>query len=139
MKRNLVIAALMVCVGVLAVAQLRAQDSKKERVFELRTYTAAEGKMEDMQARFRDHTCKLFEKHGMELVGFWTPVDGEKAKNTLIYVLAFPDAESAKKSWDGFRKDPEWIKARDASEKNGKIVAKVESVYMKPTDYSKMK
>ena len=137
--KNTMIAALMVCVGMLAVVQLRAQDSRKERVFELRTYTAVEGKMEDMQARFRDHTCKLFEKHGMELVGFWTPAEGDKAKNTLIYVLAFPDREAAKKSWDGFRNDPEWHKARDASEKNGKIVAKVESVYMKPTDYSKMK
>jgi hypothetical protein len=137
--KNALMAALVVCVGMLAVAQLRAQDSRKERVFELRTYTAVEGKMEDMQARFRDHTCKLFEKHGMELVGFWTPAEGDKAKNTLIYVLAFPDREAAKKSWDGFRNDPEWHKARDASEKNGKIVAKVESVYMKPTDYSKMK
>lgn len=139
MKRNLVIAALMVCVGLLAVAQLRGQESKKERVFELRTYTAVEGKMEDMQARFRNHTCKLFEKHGMELIGFWTPADGEKAKNTLIYILAYPDREAAKKSWEGFRTDPAWIKARDESEKNGKIVAKVESVYIKPTDYSAMK
>ena len=75
----------------------------------------------------------------LELVGFWTPVDPGKSKNTLIYVLAYPDREAAKKSWAAFGKDPEWIKARTASEKNGKLVTKVESVYMKPTDYSLMK
>lgn len=110
-----------------------------ERVFEMRIYTAAEGKFDAMHARFRDHTSRLFRKHGMEIVAYWVPLDGDKARNTLIYVLAYPDRESARRSWEAFSKDPEWQKARAESEKDGKLVAKVESIYMRPTDYSPMK
>jgi hypothetical protein len=109
------------------------------RVFEIRTYTANEGKLNDLQARFRNHTTKLFKKHGMTNVGYWVPQDAPLSENTLIYVLAYPSREAAKKSWDGFRNDPEWHKARDASEVNGKLVSKVESVFMTPADYSPMK
>lgn len=109
------------------------------RVFELRTYTTHEGKLEALQTRFRDHTTKLFAKHGMTNVGYWTPAEGPLAQNTLIYILAYPSREAAKKSWDDFRNDPEWKKVREASEANGKIVSRVDSVYMGPTDYSPMK
>ena len=109
------------------------------RVFELRTYTTHEGKLEALQTRFRDHTTKLFAKHGMTNVGYWTPAEGPLAQNTLIYILAYPSREAAKKSWDDFRNDPEWKKAREASEANGKIVSRVDSVYLGPTDYSPMK
>ncbi len=109
------------------------------RVFELRTYTTHEGKLEALQTRFRDHTTKLFAKHGMTNIGYWTPAEGPLAQNTLIYILAYPSREAAKKSWDDFRNDPEWKKAREASEANGKIVSRVDSVYMGPTDYSPMK
>ena len=102
-------------------------------VYELRTYTTHPGRLPALNKRFREHTTKLFEKHGMTNVMYWTPVDKEE---TLIYVLKHESPEAAKKSWEGFRSDPEWIKARDASEKDGKIVLKVESVYMKTTDYS---
>lgn len=114
--------------------------AKDSRCFEMRTYYAAPGKFEALNARFRDHTCALFKKHGMEIVGFWIPTDKDKgADNTLVYLLAYKSREAAKQSWDGFRNDPEWQKARDASEVNGKLTAKVESVYLTATDYSPMK
>lgn len=108
------------------------------RVYELRTYYAAPGKAEAMHARFRNHTCKLFEKHGITLIGFWTPTDPSK-KDQLVYMLAFPSMEAAKKSWQAFRDDPAWVAAKTASEKDGKLVDKIESVYLNPTDYSPIK
>jgi len=109
------------------------------RVFEIRTYTANEGKLEALHARFRNHTTRIFEKHGMKNVGYWSPQDAPLSQNTLIYILSYPSREAAKQSWDAFRKDPEWQKARSESEAQGAIVAKVESVFMDPTDYSPMK
>lgn len=109
------------------------------KVFELRTYTTYEGKLPNLLARFQDHTIQLFEKHGMKNIGYWVPTDEPRSKNTLIYLLEHKSREAAKKSWDGFRNDPEWIKVRDASEANGKINEKVESVYMEATDFSKLK
>jgi hypothetical protein len=117
-------------------AQNSAADKNKQRVFELRTYTTEPGKLDALHARFRNHTTKLFEKHGMTNVGYWTPTDEPRSKDTLIYVLAHESRAAAEKSWQAFRTDPEWIKARDESEKPGPIVRKVESVYMNPTDYS---
>jgi len=104
-------------------------------VYELRIYTVHPGKMPDMLARFRDHTCKLFEKHGMENIGYWLPVKEEEA-HKLHYVVKHASREAAKASWTAFVNDPEWIKVRDASEANGKIVAKVDSIYLAATDYS---
>jgi hypothetical protein len=109
------------------------------RFFELRTYTAAEGKLEALHARFRDHTNALFVKHGITLIGFWTPADEPRSKNTLIYILAYPDRESREKSWKEFQDDPDWKAAKAESEKNGKLVDHVDSVFMNPTDYSPIK
>jgi hypothetical protein len=109
------------------------------RVFEMRTYYAHPGKMQALHERFRQHTCKLFEKHGMTLIGFWSPLDAKQADEKMVYILAYPSKEAAAKSWDAFRNDPDWKKARDASEVNGPLVAKVESLYMNPTDYSAIK
>lgn len=109
------------------------------RVFEMRTYTALEGRLDALQARFRTHTTKLFQKHGMTNIGYWTPADGPQSKNTLVYILAHADREAAKKSWAAFSADPEWVKARTESEAAGKIVDKVESVFLNPTDFSPMK
>jgi hypothetical protein len=109
---------------------------KPPRFFELRIYTTHEGKLEALHKRFREHTNRLFQKHGMELVGYWTPVDGPEAKNTLIYVLAYPSREARDKAWAAFQADPQWIKARDESHKDGVIVSKVESKFMDSTDYS---
>lgn len=106
------------------------------RVFELRTYVTHEGRLDALHARFRDHTMRLFERHGMTNVGYWVPTDGEGASNTLIYLLAYPDRESARAAWAAFQADPEWQAARAASEEDGPIVARVESVFLEPTDYS---
>jgi len=92
-----------------------------------------------LQARFRDHTCKLFEKHGMTIIGFWNPVDPQSADAKLIYLLAFPSRDAARKSWSAFMQDPEWKQAREASEKGGRLVNRVESVFLNPTDYSPLK
>jgi predicted GIY-YIG superfamily endonuclease len=108
----------------------------KNRVFELRTYTTNEGKLPDLQKRFREHTVDIFKRHGMTNVAYFTPQD---KPNTLIYILAHDSREAAKKSWDEFRNDPEWKKVSAASDENGKIVSKTESVFMDPTDYSPMK
>lgn len=116
-----------------------ATAAAKNRVYELRTYYTNEGKLPDLQARFRNHTMKLFEKHGMKNVGYWTPQDAPASANTLIYIISHESRDAAKKSWAAFVADPEWKKVRDASEANGKIVSKVESVYMDATDYSQMK
>ncbi len=110
-----------------------------QRVFELRTYHANPGKMTALHARFRDHTCALFKKHGIEVVGFWVPTDPKQAEQTLVYILAYPSREAADKSWAGFRDDPAWKEAKAASEKDGVLVGKVESVYLNPTDYSPVK
>jgi hypothetical protein len=126
-------------VGGLVTTGARAADAPKERVFEMRTYHTFDGKLDALHARFREHTNKLFVKHGMELVGYWTPTDGDAAKNTLVYILAYPSREAREKSWKAFSADPEWKAVREASEKDGKIVAKVDSVFLKPTDYSPIK
>jgi hypothetical protein len=110
------------------------------RCFEMRTYTAMPGKLEALHARFRDHTNKLFVKHGMTLIGYWVPRDKDKgADNTLVYLLAFPDCAARDKAFKEFVADPAWISARDASEVNGKLLEKIESVLMNATDYSPIK
>lgn len=116
-----------------------ASPAAANRVFEMRTYYTNEGKLPDLQARFRNHTTKLFEKHGMKNVGYWVPQDAPASANTLIYIISHESRDAAKKSWDAFRNDPQWKDVAKASEANGKIVSKVESVYMDPTDYSRIK
>lgn len=113
--------------------------AQSKRVFELRTYTTNEGKLEALQARFRNHTMKIFERHGMTNVGYWIPQDAPHSGNTLIYIISHASREAAKKNWEAFRADPEWQKVQKESEANGKIVAKVESVFMDATDYSPLK
>jgi len=109
------------------------------RVFELRTYTAPEGKLPDLQKRFRDHTLRIFQKHGMTNIGYWTPQDEPRSQNTLIYIIAHPSREAAKASWAAFAADPEWKKVSAESQVNGRIVEKVESVFLNATDYSPLK
>ena len=119
-----------------AAAKSPAGSSGKERFFEMRTYYANDGKMDALNARFRDHTNKLFQKHGIDLVGYWQPVD---KKDVLVYILAYPSREAREKSWKAFSADPDWQAAKKKSEENGGLVGKVESVYMTPTDYSPIK
>ncbi len=134
--------AALLAAGFLTVVATRSQgtSTSKDRVFEMRTYHTHEGRLPALNKRFSEHTCELFKKHGMELIGFWTPIDEKDGKNDkLVYILAYPSREAAAASWKAFGSDPDWIKARDASEKDGKIVKKVESVYLNPTDYSLIK
>lgn len=135
--RSLILAIALTTVSLMN--QVQAED-KPARVFEMRTYYTAPGKMTDLHARFRDHTCGLFKKHGMELIGFWEPVDEKSGKGEkMVYILAYPSREAAAASWKAFGADPEWQKARTESEKNGKIVTKVESVFLNGLDYSAIK
>lgn len=132
--------AVLVTLGLVAaghVTPVEAADS--ERVYELRTYTTAPGKLNALKARFRDHTVALFEKHGMTNVGYWVPTEAPASENTLVYVLAHKSREAAAKSWDAFRNDPVWKAAYAASTADGKLVVKLESVYMKATDFSALK
>ncbi|MFN0112763.1 MAG: NIPSNAP family protein [Blastocatellia bacterium] len=113
---------------------------KDGKCYEIRTYVAAPGKLEDLHKRFRDHTIKLFKKHGMEVVGFWGPTDKEKgSENTLVYVMAYANRAARDAAWKAFATDPEWQKARAESEKNGKLTDKVEFVILGATDYSPVK
>ncbi|MGV3518024.1 NIPSNAP family protein [Luteitalea sp.] len=110
-----------------------------QKVYEMRTYYTHPGKLPDLQARFRNHTTKLFEKHGMTNIGYWVPQDEPGHSNTLIYIVAHTNREQAMKNWTAFGADPEWVKVRTASEVNGKIVEKVDRVFMDATDYSAIK
>lgn len=134
-QKILAASVLFVC----GIAVGRAVQPAPSKVYEMRTYTAAEGKFDAVNARFRDHTVKLFEKHGMKNIGYWTPMDGPTAGTTLIYILEHPSREAAAKNWKAFSADPEWQKAKAASEVNGRIVAKAESQFLTATEYSPIK
>ena len=125
----------LLAVALFGIMSLQAEN----RIYELRTYIYNDGKLENVLARFRNHTTKLFEKHGMHNIGYWVAADEPASKNTLIYVISHKNREAAKASWDAFRSDPEWLKVKGESEANGAIVDKVTSVFMTPTDFSKLK
>jgi hypothetical protein len=120
-----------VVLGLAAAASAAEQDT---RVFEMRTYWAPAGKLDAMNARFREHTLKLFEKHGMVSIGYWMPIDNPE--NKMIYLLAFPSREARDASWKTFFADPDWQAVRKQTEADGKIVERVESVLLSATDYS---
>ena len=126
----------IVC-GMLFVSTIgESAQADDNMVYELRTYTTNPGKLPALHDRFRNHTMKLFEKHGIKNVAYWTPADKE---DTLVYIVAHKDLESAKESWKAFSQDPAWQKAKSDSEKDGKIVVKVEKQFLNPTEYSPMK
>jgi hypothetical protein len=108
--------------------------AQETRFFEMRIYYAAPGKLDDLLTRFRAHTTALFEKHGIANIGYWLPLTN--SENKLIYLLAYPNREAREKSWKEFGADPEWQQVAKESEKNGKLVSKVESIYLQPTDFS---
>jgi hypothetical protein len=111
------------------------------RVFEIRTYTTPPGKLEALKARFRDHTIKVFDKYDMKSIGYWVPQDAPLKDNTLIYVLSHESREAAAKSWAAFRADPDWVKAKTESEKDGTLTVPngVVSVFADPTEFSPIK
>jgi hypothetical protein len=114
-------------------------EAQGRKVFELRTYTSPDGRLGDLLARFRNDTLRIFEKHGMENVGYWVPTDAPAAGNTLIYVLAHDSRDAAAKSWAAFREDPEWRAVAERTQANGPIVSQVESVFLEATDFSPLK
>src|SRR6056297_534333 len=105
-------------------------------VYELRTYTTHEGKLDDLHTRFEDHTMALFVKHGMTNIMYWSPRDDKLSENTLIYLLSHQSRGAADKSWDGLVNDEEWQQVYEASRADGPIVERVESVVMTKTPYS---
>ena len=137
-KWGMLLLGIVISAAMFSWGQTVGQEKKVNapRVYELRTYTALEGRLPALHERFKNHTMKLFEKHGMRNEMYWIPAEGDRKNDTLIYIVSHESMDAAKKSWDAFRNDPEWHKVRDASEKDGKIVAKVDAVYMNLTDYS---
>ena len=120
---------------IIAAAALPAFAAEKDtRCFEMRTYFAAPGKLDALHKRFREHTCALFEKHGMTNIGYWTPIENPESK--LVYVLAYPSRDVREKSWKEFMADADWQSACKASEVDGKLVAKAESTFLSATDFS---
>ena len=120
--------------GKLNAATAETLDAKL--VYELRVYHCFEGKLPDLLKRFREHTTKIFEKHGMKNVAYWLPMDDPQKSNTLIYVISHASREEAAANWKAFSADPEWQAVQKASEANGKIVEKVDSTFMTLTDFS---
>jgi hypothetical protein len=106
-------------------------------IFELREYHVLPGKLNDLVARFRDHTDRLFAQHGMKSVAYWMPVDEPQKSNTFIYILQHPSREAAAANWKSFQADPAWISVKEKSEANGKLVEKIDSTFMELTDFSK--
>ena len=109
------------------------------RVFEMRTYTAPDGKLADLHKRFRDHTLRIFQKHGMTNVVYLSPMDAPLSQNTIVYLISHASREAAKASWGAFIADPEWKKVASESQANGPLTSKIESVFLTPTDYSPLK
>ena len=125
----------MGCLILPALAQAQMNDGP---VYELRTYTATPGNLDNLLTRFRDHTMRIFEKHGMTNVAYWVPLDPELADDTLIYILRHDSMSAAQASWRAFGSDPEWQEVNEASNRNGPILDSVVRQYMTMTDYSPM-
>ena len=135
------IVAIAFASGIVVGHGTRVEAQARGRVFELRTYTTVDGRLEALKSRFRDHTTRIFERHGMKNVGYWVPADEPKSRNTLIYILQHESREAANASWTAFRQDPEWKKVAAESQKDGLILVDngVVSVYMNATDFSPIK
>jgi hypothetical protein len=134
---TLLVAGALVGAGVLKMHDAHAAAGGK--VFEIRTYHTNPGKLDALNARFRDHTLKFFDKHHIKNVGYWMPTDAPLAGGTLVYIISHDSRDEAKKNWAAFMADPEVRQAFSASEANGKLVSKVESVFVEATDYSPLK
>jgi len=132
-----VFTAIALAIG-LAAGTFISTSAQSEPVYELRTYKATPGNLDNLQARFRNHTIEIFGNHGMEVVGFWVPTD-EDREDTLIYILKHASRAAADASWQAFGQDPEWQRVAEESNRNGQILASVEREYMTATDYSPLK
>ena len=134
--RSLPAAALLPAPLFAAPRREAGSDQATTGVFELRVYHAAPGKLGELEARFRDHTIRIFERHGMKSLAYWTPLDEPEKSSTLIYILQHPSREAAAVNWKSFQDDPEWKSVKEKSEANGKLVEKVDSTYMVMTEFS---
>ena len=135
--QSLPAAALLPAAGWLSCSQEKtAPGQASTTVYELRVYHTFEGKLDDLLRRFREHTMRLFERHGIRNVAYWTPVDEPLKGRSLFYVLAHPSREAATANWNAFREDPEWQAVQKKSEANGKLVEKVDSTFLSLTDFS---
>jgi hypothetical protein len=105
-------------------------------VYELRVYHAAVGKLQELLARFREHTLSIFERHHMKTLAFWTPTDEPQKNDTLVYILVHPSREAATANWKSFQDDPEWKAVKAKSEEHGSLVDKVDSTYLAMTEFS---
>jgi NIPSNAP len=119
-----------------AAGPQKRDPSPSGTVYELRVYHTYEGKLPDLLARFRGHTMRLFEKHGIKNVAYWTPTDDPLKGKTLFYVITHASREAATANWAAFQADPDWQSVRDKSEANGKLVEKVDSTFLMLTDFS---
>jgi hypothetical protein len=134
------LAALGLVFGMSGVTWGLAQRGENNRFFELRVYTASPDRLDKLVARFRNHTTRLFEKHGMTNMGYWTAVSGDNAERTLVYILAYPSREAREASWKAFQADPEWQQVAKESQADGiRLAERVDSRYMVPTDFSPLK
>ena len=142
MKRRALLQSLPAAALLRTTEWLASAQEKQEHgpsttpVYELRVYHVYEGKLDDLLRRFREHTMKLFEKHGIKNVAYWTPTDEPLKGKTLVYLLAHPSRDAATANWQAFRDDPEWQSVRDKSEANGKLVEKIDSTFLVLTDFS---
>jgi hypothetical protein len=137
MKRRSVLKAIGAGAILSTLARLEASaEADSATVYELRVYHTYEGKLEDLEKRFREHTIDIFRRHGMESVAYWTPMDDPLKGKTLFYILRHPSREAATANWASFRDDPEWKQVSAASETNGKLVEKVDSTFLKLTGFS---
>ena len=128
--------SLIIGLGAGIFFSISAQD---EKVFELRTYKATPGNLDNLHARFRDHTTRIFRKHGMEVIGYWSPTSEEEREDTLVYLLGHDNQAAADQSWQDFIADPEWARVAEESNRNGQILGGIERKYMVATDYSPMR
>ena len=123
----------------LHLAKTSSVHADANRVFELRIYHANPGRLPALETLFREHTLPLFQRHGITGIGYWNPQDAPDSGNTLIYLIAHPSREDAKKNWDAFFADPEWPPALKAASADGKLTDKIESTFLDPTDFSPLK
>src|SRR5688572_2763056 len=125
---------LLILTAALSLMTASAADANNSKFYELRIYHAAPGKLEDLHNRFRNHALRLFERHKVESVGYWQPIDNKE--NKMAFLLAYPTREAREAAWKAFITDADWQKAAKESEKNGKLVERVEQWFMQKTDYS---
>ena len=138
-KRSWMLVAAGLVLGASLQFTLAAGTEPAGKVFEIRTYHTFPGRLDALHKRFREHTMRMFEKHGMTNVAYWVPQDNPAHDTTLIYVISHASRDAAKANWAAFVADPEWKKISEASQVDGKIVERIESVFMDATDYSPVK